>query len=84
MDTYYQAITMYVQGNGYPENSSGSFKRLIRDQAKNYTIKDGLLYHEVGNKGTWKKIIATKEERVKILADVHQKTSSMNTKKKKI
>ncbi|XP_045214544.2 uncharacterized protein LOC123564788 [Mercenaria mercenaria] len=76
LDDYYVAIKMYLCGDGYPPASSPSFKRLIRDQARNYIVKDGDLYHEVGSKKDLKKIVMSREERLKILAQTHLKSSS--------
>jgi hypothetical protein len=76
LDDYYGAIKMYVLGNGYPPHSNPSFKRLIRDQARHFVLKDDELYHEVGNKKELKKVVMTKEDRLKLLTQTHLKTSS--------
>ena len=76
LDVYYVAIKMYVSGNGYPPNSTPSFKRLIRDQARNYILQDGELYHEIGTLKELKKVVMTKDERLKLLTQTHLKSSS--------
>ncbi|XP_052263252.1 uncharacterized protein LOC127866613 isoform X2 [Dreissena polymorpha] len=78
LDTYYEAIKLYVDSGTYPVNASKNFKRLIRDQAKNYTIKKGDLYHEVGVKGQVKKIVMRKEERMRLLMEAHLKMGKQN------
>lgn len=72
LDEYYRAIKLYVTGGFYPKDSTASFKRLIRDQSRQYTWKDGALYHEVGPNRELKKIVMTKDERLELLSQAHK------------
>ncbi|XP_052789672.1 uncharacterized protein LOC128224064 isoform X2 [Mya arenaria] len=73
LDTYYEAIKLYIDSNSYPKGSSRNFKRLIRDQAKNYSSHNDNLYHKIGGRGQQKKIIMKKEDRHQLLRDAHLK-----------
>lgn len=58
---------MYLSGEGYQENATASFKRLVRDQSKFYTMKNGQLHHMIGSKKELKKVITTKAERLELM-----------------
>ena len=71
LESYYKAIKMYLMYGKYPDGSSKNFKRLIRDQAKNYKFHGEELYHTIGS--SLKQVIIKADDRFARLQDAHLK-----------
>ncbi|XP_067007179.2 uncharacterized protein [Anabrus simplex] len=65
---YYNDIFNYLTNNTMPEGATASHKLLLKKRAKNYSVKDGILFYGHSKP---KKVITDREEQLKILQDIH-------------
>jgi len=69
----FTAIVDYLKSNLYPPGSSKNEKRAIRQQAKSFRLKDGVLYHIHHKKET--KVVTDNEEKERIIRNMHSEAA---------
>ena len=69
MEVAYELVFKYLHSKEYPECSDKNQKRAIRNQAKKFKIKDGVLFY--CSKGRFRQWIKCKQQQQHIVESCH-------------